>query len=318
MPAMNMRVAFSYPDPEAGLWLDELRRQLPEAEIEDWTGHDTLGPGRSGRAEHAVAWAPPQAFIDLQPGLKTLFNVGAGVDALQRLALPPGLSVVRLDDAGMAAQMAEYVCHYLLRHVRAFARFEAQQQVGRWYQGPTPVRGDHPVGVMGMGVLGRHVAQAVRQFGFPVNGWSRSPHHMDGVTGFHGMDQLDHFLAASRVLVCLLPLTHDTRDLLDARRLSRLMPGGYLINVARGALVVDEDLLQMIDNGHLAGAALDVFRTEPLPPEHPFWRHPAIRVTPHVSARTLRHESMAQIAGKIRALQRGEPVTGLVDRQRGY
>ena len=156
---------------------------------------------------------------------------------------------------------------------------------------------------MGLGVLGQRVAQAVAHFEFPVLGWSRVGKTVPGVRCFAGPGQFDEFLAATRVLVCLLPLTPETEDIMNARSLSRLKPGGYVINVARGAHLVDEDLIALLDSGHLAGAALDVFRTEPLPADHPFWRHPKITVTPHTSARTLRDESIAQIAGKILALR---------------
>jgi glyoxylate/hydroxypyruvate reductase A len=135
---------------------------------------------------------------------------------------------------------------------------------------------------------------------------------------FSGADGFKDFLTASRVLVCLLPLTPDTRDIMNRGNLSRLQAGGYVINVARGAHLVEDDLLALLDNGHLAGATLDVFRTEPLPADHPFWKHPKITVTPHTSARTLRSESIVQIAGKIATLQRSETVAGVVDRKRGY
>jgi len=151
-----------------------------------------------------------------------------------------------------------------------------------------------------------------------VNGWSRTPKALLGVRGFVGAAQLNDFLASSRVLVNLLPLTPETANLLNRERLSRLQPGGYVINVARGAHLVDEDLLALIQSGHLAGAALDVFRTEPLPADHPFWREPKITITPHTSARTLREDSIAQMVGKIAALQRGEALGAIVDPVRGY
>ncbi|HSV46594.1 MAG TPA: NAD(P)-dependent oxidoreductase, partial [Ramlibacter sp.] len=177
---------------------------------------------------------------------------------------------------------------------------------------------DYPVGVMGLGVLGQRVAQALAGFEFPVNGWSRSPREVAGIHCFAGEARMGAFLAASRFLVCLLPLTPDTEGLLNRATLSQLQAGGYVINVARGGHLVDADLIALLDSGHLAGATLDVFRTEPLPSEHPFWAHPKITVTPHTSARTLREESIAQIAGKIAAFERGEPLAGVVDRQRGY
>jgi glyoxylate/hydroxypyruvate reductase A len=215
-------------------------------------------------------------------------------------------------------QMAEYVCHALIRHFREFDHYEADVAQGKWsYRRPRP-RSECPVGIMGLGVLGQRVAQAVAQFEFPVMGWSREIKQVQGVRCFAGQSQLPAFLAASKVLVCLLPLTDDTRDILRRETLSQLQPGGYVINVARGAHLVEEDLIPLIDSGHLAGAMLDVFRQEPLPATHPFWTHPKITVTPHTSARTLRDESIAQIAGKMLALERGEPVAGIVDAARGY
>jgi glyoxylate/hydroxypyruvate reductase A len=292
-------------------WIAGLRAALPAADVAVWE------PGAPA-ADYAVVWAPPQAFLDEQPGLRAVFNIGAGVDALLKLRLPPTARVVRLDDAGMSVQMAEYVCHAVIRHFREFDGYEADVRQGRWSYRKPRSRADFAVGVMGLGVLGSRVAQALRVFEFPVNGWSRSPKALDGVRGFSGREGFNDFLAASRVLVNLLPLTPDTQDILNRGTLSRLQPGGYIVNVARGAHLVDEDLLALLDEGHLAGATLDVFRTEPLPAGHPFWAHPKITVTPHTSARTLRDESIAQIAGKIRALEQGEPIAGIVDPVRGY
>jgi glyoxylate/hydroxypyruvate reductase len=174
------------------------------------------------------------------------------------------------------------------------------------------------VGVLGLGVLGARVAKALTGFDFPVHGWSQTAKHVDGVRCWHGADQMDNFLQHSKVLVCLLPLTTQTENILNQRTLRTLQPGGYLINVARGAHLVDADLLALLDSGHLAGATLDVFRQEPLPAEHAFWKHPKITLTPHTSARTLRDESIAQIAAKMQALASGKPVAGVVDRNKGY
>lgn len=292
-------------------WLAGLRAALPQAHISAW---------HSGapQADYAVVWAPPQQFLDEQPGLKALFNIGAGVDALLRLRLPAGCTVVRLDDAGMAVQMAEYVCQAVIRHYRALDACEADMRAGHWSSRPPRERSVFAVGVMGLGALGERVARALVQFEFPVNGWSRSTKAMEGIRSFSGQGGLHDFLAASRVLVNLLPLTPDTENILNRDTLSRLQPGGYLINVARGAHLVEDDLLALLDSGHLAGATLDVFRTEPLPVGHPFWSHPRITLTPHTSARTLLGESIAQIVGKIAALERGEAIAGVVDSVRGY
>jgi glyoxylate/hydroxypyruvate reductase A len=291
--------------------VDALRAQFPDADVAEWT------PGAPA-ADYAVVWSPPQQLFDEQPGLKAIFNTGAGVDALLRLALPPQAVLVRLDDAGMSVQMAEFVCHAVIRHVRELDVFEQSAREGGWAYRRPRLREEYPVGVMGLGVLGARVARALQHFEFPVLGWSRTRRELDGVRCFAGASELDAFLAASRVLVCLLPLTSDTENILNRRTLGRLMPGGYLVNVARGGHLVEADLLALLDEGHLAGAAIDVLREEPPPADHPFRRHPKITLTPHTSARTLRDESIAQIAGKIRAFERGEPVAGVVDTVRGY
>ncbi len=306
-----MNITLCCTDTKTEPWLEGLRAALPGASVTVWQ------PG-AAQADVAVVWAPPQQFLDEQPALQAMFNIGAGVDALLRLRIPDGCRVVRIDDGGMAVQMAEYVCHAVVRHFRELDAYEADMRDGRWGFRKPRTRSDFTVGVMGLGVLGERVARALAHFEFPVNGWSRTPKALEGVRGFHGPDAFNDFLAASRVLVNLLPLTPETEGIMNRGTLSRLPQGGYVINVARGAHLVEEDLLALVDSGHLAGAMLDVFRTEPLPPGHPFWSHPKIVATPHTSARTLREESIAQIVRKIGQLDRGEPVAGTVDRARGY
>ncbi|MGQ9724424.1 MAG: 2-hydroxyacid dehydrogenase [Tepidimonas sp.] len=306
-----MRVTFCCTDTQAEPWLAGLLAALPEATVSAWMPGDPP-------ADYAVVWAPPQRFIDEQPHLRALFNLGAGVDALLRLRLPPGLRIVRLDDAGMAVQMAEYVCHAVIRYFREFDVYEALQRERRWAARKPRRRADFTVGLLGLGVLGTRVAQALLAFEFPVIGYSRTPKTLPGVVNYHGSDGLSQLLGCSRVLVNLLPLTPQTRGVLNRDTLGRLPAGAYLINVARGAHLIEEDLLALLDSGHLAGATLDVFATEPLPAQHPFWLHPRITLTPHTAARTLRDESIAQIASKIRAIERGEPVRGMVDPLRGY
>lgn len=306
-----MRISFCCTGTKAQPWLDGLRTAFPGADVDVWSAG-------APAADYAVVWTPPQQFIDEQTQLKGLFNIGAGVDALMALRLTPGVPVVRLDDAGMSVQMAEYVCHAVIRHFRELGGYEADAAQGKWTYRKPRMRQDFPVGVMGLGVLGERVSRALAQFEFPVQGWSRSARTIPGVQCFSGDAGFNDFLAASRILVCLLPLTPDTDNIMCQDTLARLQPGGYVINVARGSHLVDDDLIALIDSGHLAGATLDVFRTEPLPAAHPFWQHPQITVTPHTSARTLRDESIAQIAGKIAALQGGQPVSGIVDPGRGY
>ncbi len=306
-----MKILFCASATKAAPWVDALRSALPHATVDEWH------PG-APHADHAVVWAPPQQFLDEQPKLKGIFNIGAGVDGLLRLSLPTEALVVRIDDGGMAVQMAEFVCHALIRHFRELDCYEDDVRHGAWSYRKPSNREQFPVGIMGLGVLGERVAQAVAQFEFPVRGWSRAQKDLPGVRCYAGTEQFDDFLAATKVLVCLLPLTPETENIMNAKSMGRLMPGGYVINVARGSHLVEDDLIALLDSGHLAGATLDVFRTEPLPPGHPFWNHPKVTVTPHTAARTLRGETVAQIARKIGAFQRGEPLAGVVDRQRGY
>lgn len=306
-----MNISFCCANTESGPWLVALQKALPNARITLWQSGAPL-------ADYAIVWAPPQGFFDEQTALKGIFNIGAGVDALMRLRLPAGVPVVRLSDAGMGVEMAEYVCHAVSDMFRDFGRLRQAQTQAQWAPGEVLSRQDWPVGIMGFGILGQRVAQALLQFGYPVNAWSQTPREVPGIRHFAGPSELDAFLAASRVLVCLLPRTPETENLLNHERLSKLPRGAGLINVARGALVVDEDLLALLNSGHLSAAWLDVFRQEPLPASHPFWRHPAITVTPHMSAPTQLQVSVDQIAQKLGALEAGLPLLGRVVTERGY
>lgn len=293
-------------------WLDALRKALPQAQVDRWR------PGLPPDYELALVWRPPQQLFDEQTGLHTVLNLGAGVDALLKLRLPSALQLLRLEDAGMAVQMAEYACHALVRHFREFDVYEAQQRAGRWQSRPLRERSAFTVGVMGLGVVGTRVVQAVRALDYPLLGWSRTPRTLDGVRCWSGDDGLGAFLEATRVLVVLLPLTPQTHGLLNHERLGRLPRGSYLINLARGALVVEDDLRALLDSGHLAGATLDVMVEEPLPEGHWMWSHPKVSLTPHISGMTLRDETVAQAVRVVQALQAGAPPPGQVDRARGY
>jgi glyoxylate/hydroxypyruvate reductase len=308
-----MKIVYYAPEGRPEPWLKELQTHFPQAELRIWQ------EGDRGEADYALVWAPPLPLLQL-PGLKAVFNLGAGVDGILRHGqdLPPGLPIVRLDDAGMGEQMAQYVSWAVLAYLRRFDDYRRQQQDGQWRFLKPHARREFSVGIMGMGVLGQRIARALLHFGLPVHGWSRSPREIEGVTGHAGEDGLDDFLRASKVLVCILPLTPQTTGILNRTNLEKLPSGAYLVNVARGPHVVEQDLLALVQNGHIAGATLDVFSEEPLPAAHPFWREPRITITPHVAALTLRSESVAQIAGKIGQLEAGQAVAGIVDRTRGY
>jgi glyoxylate/hydroxypyruvate reductase len=310
-----MRILFYSQTDDPAKWLPALAAALPEAELRAW--HE----GDNAPADYALAWKPPTAMLHGRSDLKGIFNLGAGVDALLQMgdALPVGVPVIRLDDAGMALQMAEYVTHAVLRYYRRFDELDDHARAGEWRRDVRPFqKSDFPVGILGFGVLGTQVAQTLLPFGFPLRAWSRSEKKMPGGECYAGDAELDVGLRSTRVLVCMLPLTPSTDGILNRANLQKLQAGAYLINVARGAHLVEEDLLALLQEGHVAGATLDVSRTEPLPANHPFWHEPRITITPHVAAFTLLDESVRQIAAKIRALQRGEPITGIVDRMKGY
>jgi glyoxylate/hydroxypyruvate reductase A len=298
---------------DATAWVRALRDALPEAQIGLWSATEAVD------ADYGVVWKPPPEVMPSFRRAKAIFNLGAGVDAIPDLAhILASIPLIRLDDAGMAEQMIEYVAHAALRCYREADAYAAQQRDALWRPRPRKAKREFVIGILGAGVLGSALARALVDLGFSVRTWSRSRKDIAGVASFAGRSELAPFLAETRFLVCLLPLTRDTENLLDRERLARLPRGAYVVNVARGGLVVDADLLALLDEGHLAGAILDVFRDEPLPAAHPFWHHPRITVTPHVSAATLVQESVDQIADKILRLSTGLPVSGIVDRDRGY
>ncbi len=278
----------------------------------------SVWPAVAADAKCAIVWLPTQDFMDAHPNLRLIFNMGAGIDALMRLRLPKNASVVRVEDGGMAVQMADYVCHALLRHFREFDAYAVSAQAHEWEPRALRDRRDFPVGVMGLGALGKRVATSVASFEFPTFGWSLSPKQIDGVRCFAGAGAFDEFLSNTRVLVCMLPLTPATNGIINRASLSRLKPGAYLINAARGDHVVEHDLLALLDSGHMSGATLDATRQEPLPADHPFWKHPKIVLTPHIAAQTVVDEAIAQIAANITAMRGGAGLSGLVDLQKGY
>ncbi len=295
--------------------IDEALRALGvAAEIEPWSGRATA-------ARYALVWQPPAELFQHERDLRVVFNLGAGVEALlAQTALPPQLPVVRLVDAGMATVMAEYVCFAIARITRGLHRFGGPHAERDWFVDRP--RGRRPaVGVLGLGAIGAQIAASIAGFGYPVLGWSRTAKSLASVQSFAGERALPEFLRASEILVDVLPLTAATRGLLNCERLALLPAGGHLINVGRGGTIVDDDLLALLDAGHIASATLDVFETEPLPAEHRYWHHARVTVTPHLAGPTPREPAAQQIAAAIAALERGVEVAqlaGYVDRQRGY
>jgi glyoxylate/hydroxypyruvate reductase A len=232
--------------------------------------------------------------------------------------LPRDVPLIRLEDAGMADQMIRYVLAATLRFAQRLDVYARQQRDGAWRQLAPRAPQEVEVGVLGLGVIGSAIAQALAGQGFAVRGFSRTRKAVGGVRCICGDAGLDEFLSGLDVLVSILPLTAQNVGILDRRALSLLRDGAHLINIGRGAHLVEADLLALLDAGKLSGATLDVFRDEPLPAGHPFWARPEIAITPHISGVTLPDRAVAQIADKIQRLERGLPVSGVVDRERGY
>lgn len=284
----------------------------------DWQVHCWDQVKNEVTADFAVVWQPStQLFVD-QPHLKAIFNIGAGVDAIDFNQIPESVPVYRVEDAGMAVQMAEYALYGVLLATQRFAPYVDLQSEKKWQQLPPVYRSQWPIGVMGYGQIGQKVVQALQVLGYPVSTWVRSERTCDGVKVFAGPEQLPDFLSKSRILINVLPLTEQTKGIINAENLARLPTNSFLINMARGGHVVDQDLLAALDAGHLTGALLDVFHVEPLATDHAFWTHPNIHITPHISGVSLRESTAQQISTKIKAFLQNQNVSGLVERERMY
>lgn len=312
-----MRIVVVYGSDKGQAWRDALASQLRDAQVDLWH------PGFNQPADYGVGWAPPPRFFADQPQLRAFLATGAGVEAvLKNPGLPPDLPIVRVEDAGMGEQMVDYCRFEVLRWMQRRDEYALQQAAGVWKQLPESSREDWPIGIFGLGVLGRQVATAFAAEGFPVNAFSRSTTTSEPkvrlFTEANGTDQFDAFMRATRVLMIFAPLTPATQDKFDRKTLQLLPQGAYVLNVARGGLIVDEGLLELLDNGHLHGAALDVFRQEPLPAQHRYWTHPKVHMTPHTAAVTPMGPAARQIAEKIKQLAANQTVSGIVDRVRGY
>jgi glyoxylate/hydroxypyruvate reductase A len=312
-----MAILFNSPNDETGeyqAWREPLLAADPTLDVRYWPN-----VGRVEDIEYALVWLPAPGDMQRYPNLKVIFNLGAGVDKLLAdKTLPLHIPIVRLVDPGLTAGMTEYVLLHTLRYHRGQQEFEAQQRQRLWRQTLFPLSRNRRIGIMGLGVLGADAAAKLVALDFDVAGWSRQPKSLPRVTSHHGEQGLKAFLARTEILVCLLPLTPDTRGILNAGLLAQLPQGAFLINAARGGHLVDADLIAALDSGHIAHATLDVFHQEPLPAEHPFWVHPKITVTPHVASLTQPETAIPVVLDGIRRHKAGLPIPNTVDMKKGY
>jgi glyoxylate/hydroxypyruvate reductase A len=280
-------------------------------------GHDEYRPDE---VDYAMSFRPPPGVLKTLPRLKVVFSLAAGVDGfLLDPDYPRHVPLVRFVDATLSDQMAEYVTMHVLIHHRLQRMFDAAQQKRKWAQTIlSRATQDTHVGIMGLGEIGTVAAGRLHDFGFAVSGWSRGAKNLAGVRSFSGDGELPQFLGQSHILVCLLPLTSKTKGILNATTFAMLPKDAYVINVARGGHLIEPDLIAALDSGHLAGATLDVFETEPLPETSPLWRNPKITVTPHIAAISDPRLAARHVIDGIARAERGERHPNTVDMTRGY
>jgi glyoxylate/hydroxypyruvate reductase A len=304
---------FLSPDDPAEPWRRELLARMPELDVRIWPE-----VGDVAEIDLALVWRAPPGELARFSNLKAILSLGAGIEWLIADPSVPDVPIARMVDPSLTRTMSEYVLLAVLRHHREFDRFERAQRARRWGYRFPPQAAERRVGIMGLGELGAAVASQLASHGFATSGWSRTGKALPGVTSYAGRDELHAFLHKTDILVCLLPLTAETRGILDALTFASLPHGAFVINVARGAHLVEADLLTALESGHLGGATLDVFQTEPLPPESPLWSHPKVLITPHVASYCLPATAAAGVVDNIRRARSGQPLRHQVDRSRGY
>ncbi len=313
-----MSLLFAITNWDVDAWMDHFRARSPERVLQS-------GPfaEQPESVEYVLAWKTPKGIYDGLTNLKVIFSLGAGVDHILSDPDLPDVPIVRVVDPDLTARMIEYVVFHVLFHHRQQLRLSAAQRRGEWARIAQPVASEVRVGIMGLGALGSEAALTLVRLGFDVAGWSRSPKAIEGVATFHGDKGLAPFLARTDILVSLLPLTPETEGLIDTRLLAGLardgaLPGPVLINAGRGKTQREDAILAALDDGTLDAASLDVFSTEPLPPEHPLWAHERVIITPHNAADSDSARLSAYVLDQIEAFERGEPLRNVVDRKAGY
>jgi glyoxylate/hydroxypyruvate reductase A len=308
-----MALLFRSSSDSATRWKAALAQALPGLEMRAWPEI-----GDASEIEYALVWKPQPGMLATLPNLKLVLSLGAGVDHIFLDPELPDVPVVRLVDPHMAAAMSEYIVAQVMRLHRQDIAYMAQQRRGEWKDLPQPNAAERRVSFLGLGVLAGDAARKLAALGFDIAGWSRTEKRLPGIASFHGERGLEALLARTEILVCLLPLTAETEGILSARLFAGLPRGAAILNAGRGGHLVEADLIPALDSGQLSAAVLDVFRTEPLPPDHPFWRHERIVVTPHVAAATNPGTAALIVADNIRRLREGRPLLNVVDRAQKY
>lgn len=297
--------------------IEDWRRMLGDL-MPDWEFHSLHSVPDPETVEYCVVWRPQTGSMGQFPNLKAIVSIGAGIDHVLEDEELPDVPIIRTVGTDLTQRMKEYVLLHVLRHHRDMPTIQAAQARSEWKPVVVPPAPQRRVGVMGLGNLGAEAAACLAAVGFDVAGWSRSGKTIDGVRTYAGAAEFGAFLDGTEILVNLLPLTDETRGILNADLFNRMTRGGAVINAARGAHMVDEDLLEALASGQLAAATLDVFHIEPLPSEHPFWTHPQITITPHIASMIDAPTGSRIIARNLRTFQDKGSVADLADAGRGY
>lgn len=301
-------------DPVRGReWARVFSRERSDVEFRIWPDI-----GNPEQVRYLAAWEPPEDIAQRFPNLEVLFSTGAGIDQFDLTAIPANIPLVRMIEPGIVEGMVEYAVFSVLALHRDMPAYRRQQAQANWR--PIQVRPAHErrVGVLGLGSLSQALLKRLRLFGFDCAGWSRSARSVEGVACYAGLADLDAFLARTDILVCLLPLTDETRGMLSARVFNALPHGAGLVQAGRGQQLDNADLLAALDSGQIGEAILDVTDPEPLPTDHPLWRHPKVWLTPHIASMTRPDTAAVAVLDNMRRFERGEPLIGLVDREKGY
>lgn len=298
--------------------LEPLKQTLldvdPNLDIEIWPDE-----ADKERVQFIVAWNQPKFVLNQYPNLKAVSSLGAGVDhLLNDELLPENLPICRVVAPSLVRQMQEYVLNTVLNYQRNFLKYIRQQQKGTWEPYPNKSAESFTIGIMGLGELGLPVARQLAQLEYKVRGWSNSQKQLKGIQTFAGDAEFENFLSDTDLLVCLLPLTSETEGILNLEVFKTINHPGYLVNVARGEHLVEEDLIYALDKGWLSGASLDVFTEEPLPNRHPFWNREQIIITPHVSSLTQPNDVAPQIVENYKRALSGMELMNKIDRHKGY
>ncbi len=309
-----MAIVIIRQDGKIKLWQEALKMAAPNIEV-----YSYLEDHPKDKIEMALIWKHPNGALNQYPNLKCIASSGAGVDFIfEDPDYPQELPITRVVDEMLASDMSEHVIAAIFSYLKNLGQYRLDQTNLVWKPREYKRIVDFTVGILGMGALGMALAKDLSRFGFKGQGWAHSEKNLSNFKTFTGKEELPEFLATTHILVCLLPLTDETSGILNKGLFSQLPKGAYIINVARGGHLVDEDLIEMLDNGHLSGACLDVYHQEPLATDHPFWKHDKIHMTPHYASVSDTQSVVPQIVENYRRLQLGEPLLNLVSKERGY